>query len=232
MAIRRLERHKPHVIYKLADGTPAVGASTIAGINKPVGPLMGWAWKLGKLGRDYRKETQAAADYGSIAHFMIDCHLTGDEPDLSEFTAEEIKIAQLAYDKFLDYWSKHDYEMVANELPLTSEKYRYGGTLDLVCRDRSTNSCFLNDWKTSKAIYESHIMQAVGYKYLWDEHSEQGNLTTPIDRVAIVRVGRKANEKFEIYWVPPDMVEKYWNAFIARLAVYNADKQLHYITKK
>ena len=214
-----------------------VGASTISGINKPVGPLMGWAWKLGKLGKDYRKETQAAADYGNIAHFMIDCHLTGDEPDLSEFTAAEIKIAQLAYDKFLDYWSQNDYEMVANELPLVSEKYRYGGTLDLVCRDKKTGSFFLNDWKTSKAIYESHIMQAVGYKYLWDEQYESRfagkeiNIG-PIDRVAIVRVGRKPNEKFEIYWVPPAMIGKYWDAFIARLAVYNADKQLHYITKK
>jgi hypothetical protein len=49
----------------------------------------------------------------------------------------------------------------------------------------------------------------------------------PIERVCIVRVGRNGKEvDAEPYWVPQDMVPKYWECFKARLQVYYADKEI------
>ncbi len=87
MATRRLERYRTHVVYKRGD-VAVPGASTIAGIHKPVDPLMGWAAKLAREGKDWRKERDNSADAGTIAHFLAECWLNRDTTDLSEFGQE------------------------------------------------------------------------------------------------------------------------------------------------
>lgn len=219
--VKRLERHRTHVKYITSEGQSVVGASTIAGINKPISPLMWWAWKLGKEGKDFKKEMNQAADYGTIAHFMIECHITGDDPDLSEFSEDEIEIADVAYKKFLQFWEDNKFEVVEHELPLVSQVHGFGGTMDLVARN-SKGEIILFDYKTSKAIYESHRYQIAGYFQLWNENRPE----LPIDRAVIVRVGRSPKDPFELYWIPPSRMPDYWDCFAARLSVYNADKKV------
>ena len=40
----------------------------------------------------------------------------------------------------------------------------YGGTIDMICLDENDNLVIL-DWKTSKDIYDTHLMQAAAYAY-------------------------------------------------------------------
>ncbi len=227
---RRLERNKPHTKYILSDGTETVGASTIAGINKPVDPLRGWAARLAREGKDWRKERDMTADVGHLAHFMIECHLAGEEMDLSEYSDDDIHTAQLAFEKFMNYWTKNDVQIVASELILVSDKLRYGGTLDLL--GIQDEDLILFDWKTSKQIYDSHLMQAVGYKKLFENRNltpmERAWTAIPkkIKKVCIVRVGRDVKSNFQQKWIEPAKINKYWACFKARLAVYNADRAL------
>jgi hypothetical protein len=71
----------------LKDGTQVPGASTICQDRRRHQWLIHWAWNLGMEGQDYRKVRDKAADIGTVAHFMIECHfLHNHEPDLSEFS--------------------------------------------------------------------------------------------------------------------------------------------------
>lgn len=230
--VKRLSRHRPHPKYYTSDGKQVVGASTIAGVHKPVDFLMGWSAKLAREGKDWKKERNKTADYGRVAHFMIECHLSGYEPDLSEFTEEEIGVAEISFDKFLRFWNENELEVIGTELVLVSDSLKFGGTIDLVGR-RATRGVVEFDWKTSKRIYESHLFQAVGYKYLYDHQNlPEDSLPLmpppdPIDEVCVVRTGRDGKEiEFETYWIPKEMIPKYWECFRSRLDVYNADKAI------
>lgn len=219
MATRRLERFKPHVIYRKENGEVVPGSSTIAGIHKPVNPLMSWAARLAREGKDWRKERDASADHGAIAHFLIECTLSNDTPDLCEFTKEEIALGTIPFESFLKYWEKNKIEVVCQEKQMVSRNLNFGGTLDLVGRDKQ-GRLILFDWKTSKAVYESHLFQCVSYRKLYEELGE------PIHKACIVRVPRAADKPSQHYWVQEKMTELYWASFLARLAVYHADKAL------
>lgn len=141
---RRLERRKKHHSY-YKSSKRVVGASTVAGINKPIEPLMGWAARLAREGKDWKKERDATADSGDIAHFLVDCYIGGDEPDLSEFSAEEISIGQVSFNKFREWWDANQIEPVAKEEKLVSHTLDYGGMIDLI--GRQNGELILFDWK-------------------------------------------------------------------------------------
>src|ERR1051326_1325284 len=88
---------KSHQRYKLSDGTIVPGGSTIAKIGDDTSALMYWAWKCGMDGKDYRKVKCEAADIGSLAHFLVECHLRGQTPDYSEFSKQDLDRAMVAF---------------------------------------------------------------------------------------------------------------------------------------
>src|SRR4051812_42894511 len=97
----RLERNAPHQKYFLKDGSQVAGCSTICKLGEDSGGLFHWAWQQGKEGKNYKATVGQAADIGHILHFMVECHLEGNEPDLREFKPEDISKAENAFIKFL-----------------------------------------------------------------------------------------------------------------------------------
>ncbi len=215
----KLEKKKSHQVYKLADGTRVPGASTVAKVGDDASALIYWAWDLGQKGLDYRKVRDNAADIGTIAHFMIECHLNGRTPDLSECSPDDIDKAENAFLKFLEFWEREGMRSVSPEVQLVSEKHGFGGTLDAPCIDRDGNYV-LFDWKTSKALYLSHFSQLAGYENLWNEC----NPDKRIARRAIIRIGKEEKGDFEVRWLS-DM-GRYWSLFQAQLHLYQAKKGL------
>ncbi|GAJ13993.1 unnamed protein product, partial [marine sediment metagenome] len=69
--------HRP---YRLADGATIPSVTTILSILDKPG-LPHWAWELGRQGLDYREIRDAAGRVGTIAHYLIACHLKGETPD-------------------------------------------------------------------------------------------------------------------------------------------------------
>lgn len=193
--IKKLERTRAHQQYKLADGTIVPGATGVLGVMDKSGPLMHWAWNLGMEGKDYRKTRDKAADIGTIAHFMVECHLTGFEPDLSEFSKDDIDKAENALIKFLYFWDSEELELVCSEHQIISSVKKYGGTLDLVARSkRFDGRLILIDFKTSKSFYDSHFYQAAGYRALWDGAPYP---VKAIDETIIIRIGKEESGDFE-----------------------------------
>lgn len=219
MPVVKLARKKGHIIYKLKDGTRIPGASTIAKIGEDATYLLSWANDLGRQGLDHNKVREEAADAGSVCHFLIECYLRKQTPDLSEFSPTCVESARRGYEKFLEWWIGEDLTLVESEKSFVSEQHGYGGTLDIIAKD-DKDRVWLADMKTSKRIYTPHLSQLAGYEQLWNEHNPEQK----IDKCYIIRVDRTESEDFEarpVYDTP-----KYFRYFLAQLSLYNIKKLL------
>ena len=216
----KLVKKRAHQIYKTKDGKRVPGSSTIAKIGDSAEGLIYWAWDLGMQKIDFRKVKDEAADAGTVGHFMIECFLKGNEPDVSDFSATSIDLATNIFVKFHDYWEQEGMTFVASELELVSDIHGYGGTIDIIARDRDGRLCIIDE-KSSKAIYESHFYQLASYENLWNEHNEE-----KIARRAIFRNGKKEKGDTELRWIPS--LDPYFQTFLAQLALYQAKKKTQF----
>lgn len=130
-------------------------------------------------GEDYRKTRDAAADAGTLAHWLIECHLTRRKPDLSEFSPAVVDQAENAALKFISWWDKSGLAFAMSEAQLVSELHGYGGTIDVLARRGSDT--VLIDIKTSKAIYPEMWRQVAAYGLL---------LPRQPDAYIIARIGK------------------------------------------
>jgi hypothetical protein len=209
----KLVRNAPHQKYHLADGTQVPGGSTICKIGDDAGALIHWAWDLGKRGLDYRKERDKAADIGTLAHFMIECMLNNQVADLSDYDEADIAKALVCYTKFLDWWEIQNLKVVATEIQLVNEEFRYGGTIDLIAVDDDGEYVLL-DFKTSKKISESYWRQCAGYAALWEANNDGKKITNH----AIVRIGKQEEGDFEVVW--KEDLSKEWLVFQRQVDLY------------
>jgi hypothetical protein len=211
----KLVRNAPHQKYHLSDGTQVPGGSTICKIGDDAGALIHWAWDLGKRGLDYRKERDKAADIGTLAHFMIECMLTEKVADLSDYDEADIAKALVCYTKFLDWWELQNLKVVATEIQLVNEEFRYGGAIDLIAVDDDGDHVLL-DFKTSKKISESYWRQCAGYAQLWNVNKKYGE--DWITNHAIVRIGKQEEGDFEVVW--KEDLSKEWFVFQRQVDLY------------
>lgn len=186
--VEKVSGVKAHTRYRLTDGTIVPGTTTILGVlAKP--QLVKWANDLGLQGIDSTKYTDKMAVIGTLAHYLVECELKRETPNLDNYTKEEIDKAENALISFYEWQKENDLEVIFTEKKLVSEKYRYGGTVD--CYGLLNGKHTLIDFKTSKAIYTEHIIQLAAYKQLLTENGYQ------VDQVRILRIGRDEEEGFE-----------------------------------
>jgi hypothetical protein len=204
---------KPHQIYRLADGAQVVGVTTALGIiAKP--QLIHAAWKLGMEKKDYKKEWGKSALIGSIAHWLIECHLKGVEADTEGIAKDDLSKAQNALNKFLSWWGLQKLILVASEEQLVSEAHGYGGTLDILAQTEG-GDILLIDIKSSKAIYPEMFYQLAAYRQLCAESPSK----PAIKKVVIVRIGKgESPDDFEVQ-ERADLGDD-WQVFLAALKLY------------
>ena len=207
--------------YMKLDGTAVVGVTTaigLLGLNKT--PLMYWAWEQGKAGKDFRETKDNAADSGTLAHYLIECDIHGTKPDqaiLDKAGKDILDKAETAYLNFLEWKKTNHIELVHTELPLVSEKYGYGGTIDYI--GKVDGKYALLDWKTSTGVYADYLIQVAAYTQLWLEHNPDKPLTGGIHLLRI----DKDNGKFTHHrWdsTPPEA----FDIFLDLLDIYNKKK--------
>ncbi len=216
-----IKKSKSHTVYKLSDGTRVPGVTTFLQVlNKPA--LVKWANNLGLQGIDSNKYVDNLADVGTLAHTMIMAYLKGEEVDTSEYSQTQIDLAENSFISYLEWAKSHKIEPILVEEPLVSEEYRFGGTPDLIAVVDGVNT--LIDFKTSKALYPEHNIQVAAYWSLVLEHSYE------VSEVLILRIGRDADEGFEIR--PVVNLKDNWELFTHCLAIYELQKQLRKGGKK
>jgi len=167
--------------YFTLNGTKIPSVTAITGRYKESGGLLWWAFGEGKRAMTENEpgrglyDSKPAADIGTLAHAMLQSWIHGNlgmvaRPDL--MSAEDYAKAEAAFQSYLTWERQSKLRVLQTEIPLVSEKHRYGGTLDAI--GEIDGEICLPDWKTSNALYTDGLLQVAGYGELWNEtHPDQ-----------------------------------------------------------
>lgn len=215
MKIEKLKGTKSHTRYRLSTGEIVPGATTVINqLHKPA--LVHWAWELGNQGIDYRKYTDKLAQVGTIAHYLVMCHFTREQPDLTSYSQQEVSMAENALISFYEWERQHSIEPILNEHSLVSERYKFGGTVDMLCLLDGVPT--LVDFKTSRATYFEHYVQLAAYKALLEENGYT------VKKCRIIRIGRDESEGFDDKVA--GNIKAYWKVFKALLDIYYLRREI------
>ncbi len=188
--------------YRLKDGTKVPGTTQVTGAFKDAGGLIHWSWEQGMAGLDYRETRDKAADTGTGIHAQIEERLTRDAllpwPGLSHI------------------------RVVAQETPLVSALYGYGGTPDAIGTDPQGRHVLL-DWKTSKGIYIEYQSQLAAYEKIWNENSPGKEITGGSYIVHFTKTGEFIQAlPFGVPDIPDcPSLEVAWQQFLDSLRMWN-----------
>ena len=217
MVIEKLKNVEAHQRYRTADGKIVPGVTTVLGIlNKPA--LVPWANNLGLQGISVKDYVDKLAKIGTLAHYFVECDLRGDEPDLDSYSPEEIRIAETCLLKYWDWKAENNPEPIMIEGQLVSERFGFGGTIDLYCEIGGVK--WLVDLKTGKAIYPEQITQLSAYTALLKENGYK------VDKVQILRIGRSEDEGFEPQEKTLRQLVPHWKIFKNCLEIYQLQKEI------
>lgn len=203
--------------YHTADGKRVPSVTTVISRFKDAGGLIHWAWNLGKEGKDYREERDNAANAGTIAHAAVDDWIHKRPITYPEAEPEVIEKAVKSFGAFLEWTEQTNLVVTHTEMPLVSERHRFGGTFDaiLVKSKRA-----MGDWKTSNALYPEYLIQIAAYGKLWEENYPD----EPIDGgYHLLRFDKTYGDFTHRWWAELDTA---WNAFLRLRDLYEYDKEL------
>jgi len=154
---------KAHQRYKTKDGKVVPGVTTIIdanlGWNKRA--LMAWARREALKGNDPDLIAQEAAESGTLAHYLVECHIKDTKPDVGDYSPNQLEAAQRGYDAFLDWEAENEVEYLEIEKKVVHEELRYGGTIDIIAKH--DGRLWLIDLKTSKGLYPEMVLQTAAY---------------------------------------------------------------------
>jgi hypothetical protein len=212
--------------YRLANGERCPGVTTVIGRFKEAGGLMYWAWEQGRNGFDFRETRDSAAEAGTIAHALVEYHITGKSDQEIAHMIEEQRVApeilekaNQAYQNYLKWETQTKLKVIQTEMSLVSEKHKYGGTFDGVAVVEVEGERSLADWKTG-GIYTEAIIQCAAYKNLWEEHNPEQPI---IGGVHIVSFSREAGDFAHRYF---GNVDEAWRQFVLLREAFDIDKRL------
>jgi len=154
--------------YTLPDGTRVPSVTTVIGRFKQADPLIRWAVKETREGRNYEETRDKAASAGTLAHTFVECHICGrNRPDTSGYDPETVAKATRSFDAFMGWLNTIRADFIWTERRLVSQRYRVGGTPDAYGFITGRRS--LIDWKTSGAIYGDYLIQLAAYALMIEE---------------------------------------------------------------
>ena len=215
-----MAKTKAHTAYKLKNGKRVKGVTTILsnlGWNKNV--LVAWARRTALAGDDPDAVLKEAGAIGTLAHYLCECDIKGEEPELDDYSAEQIEKAENAFLGYLEWkkMTKPKYEAI--ELKMVSEKYKVGGTADFVAR--INNSLVLGDIKTSKGIYPEMTCQLAAYRKMYLEIQPKAK----IESAMILKLDKNSGA-FSHHFVGKSQLDWGWKVFEHCMALEELHKEL------
>ena len=163
--------------YHTEAGEQVPSVTTIIGRFKDSGGLIYWAFKEGcQQGQEKAANPQLtfdlyrnkAAEAGTLAHDMVEAHIKGLPLPELEGSKKTIEKANGAFDAFLKWEKATKIGIKYTEVPLVSERHKFGGRIDAV--GTIGDELILVDWKTSNSVYADYTLQLAAYRLLWEEN--------------------------------------------------------------
>ncbi len=205
--------------YFLKDGSRVPGTTTIIQRFKESGALMQWAFRQGQSGApSLYSEAEKAAEIGTAAHSMVEQAVKGEEVTCPIADSEMAAKAWSSFEAYKRWAENFAVKIVAQEIQLVSEQYRYGGTPDAI--GLIGNQLALLDWKTSNGIYTDYLVQLAAYKNLWEENYPDRPLTGGFH---LLRFAKEHGDFGHHYFANLDNA---WRQFVLFREAYEIDKEL------
>lgn len=182
----------------------------------------------------HTEKKESAATVGSVLHDYAETTAKvaqGENIDLIDFLKEETRFLTdeekekvMSAVKAFEEWS-NTVKLVDTEFVVYSKKHDHVGICDgMVNRSGST---YLLDYKTSKGIYVTHIVQLASYVYAYqEEHREK------LDGAMLVHIDKNTGEIKEYMFSMDQMKQAYEGMFLPLLKVYRTEKELLKILKE
>lgn len=219
------KKTKAHKRYRLKPTDQFPKGEIVPGVTTILGgqlawnknSLIAWARREALAGRDPDKIRDEAADSGTCTHYLVECHIKGIEPDLKDFTQNQIDKGETGFLAFLEWEKENALEYVHIELPVVSEQWRYGGIVDMVAK--KNGQLWLLDLKTSKAIYAEHKIQVAAYRNAYEEQSANS-----IQQCHIIQLNKETGG-FQHHHLNNDEVLMGWMVFRHCRELYDLQKK-------
>ncbi|MCK9370084.1 PD-(D/E)XK nuclease family protein [Candidatus Dojkabacteria bacterium] len=221
------KKNKAHQSYYSSSGEklPSVTGILSANLGWNTQVLVAWARREALLGNDPDLIRDSAANIGSLIHTLVEHNLLGKVCDVTTYSPAELAIAEVAMQAFHKWKTENQPEVIAVELQMVSDEYRFGGTVDLVCN--INNRPVLVDWK-SGSIYQEHLIQGGALtRLVWEQYPDVFDWNNPLtwpDYHAIGLDKKTGNLLEHIY--TGETILKAWEAFEHLLALHNLKKLL------
>ena len=170
----------PTIPYKLKDGTPVTGTTTMINEFKNTNALLEWTYKIGLESGKNKQLQDLKMEHGPIQHWRELRDAAGSQGTLIhdycekdvlnepfELPSDEIVLQAIL--KFKEWWNKrvkeNKYEVIWTEKNMVSEELKYGGCPDVLAIDEHNHKTLI-DFKTGKDIYPETILQMGAYDNL------------------------------------------------------------------
>lgn len=210
-------RLKPTAKYPKGEIVPGVTTIISNQLAWNKNALIAWARREALAGKDPDKIRDEAAESGTCAHYLIECHIKGKEPDLEDFTQAQIDKGENGFLAFLDWEKENKLDYKAIEFGVVSEKYRYGGTIDMIAS--KNGDLWLLDLKTSKGVYAEHKVQVAAYKNAYEEQEQK-----EINECHIIQLS-KDDGSFQHHKLSKEQIWDGWDAFKYCRALYDLQRR-------
>ena len=218
----------PKQPYFAENGEEVPSVTQITGKYKNMSGLMKWYYDEGASGQPFNAKRDRAGNIGTAMHHMISSHITGHSLDASIVMAAGIDqpMVHILFDKFRRWWEGLKVmEVICTEKMLVSERYRYGGTPDLVALD-ANGTAVIFDWKTSSDFYQEMLMQGAAYRQL------VGEATGVIAPTAQFILIAKDRPRISVYTLLAEHMDPALDKFITLRAAYELEDTLDSIVKR
>lgn len=246
------ENTKGHIIYKsLRTGKRVPGGSTIAGVYAPFGSsdgLIDWAIREHIAGNDHRKVRDESARFGTCIHRHFECSIKGVPFPYSDHAPAYTEIAERSTNNLRTWMQNNGLRARHSELAVVSEKYQFGGTIDLTLEPLeqepgATGVLVLSDLKSSTYLNANHLIQVLGGYRLALEGLATGDSTLvvngepqypanprewafDIQKFVLLRVDRE-DGSVHPHWFPKGVALQAGEAFLDCKSIYEHGKELN-----
>ena len=207
--------------YQTKNGKRCPSVTTVLKRFKDSEGLLMWAHALGTRGIDMEEDKKYTARTGTIAHAMIDACIVDEKPkwclDYIAAGAEHRREASELYERWAHWAMDVGFRPTHTELPLVSEKYRFGGTLD--CIGFVKGKLMVADWKRADRVYVDQLLQLSAYREMWNEVYQDQQ----IDGASVVLLGCDPVQSETFVGVELDLAFSQFNRL---LEAYRVDQEL------
>lgn len=215
-----------HIKYTTKDDETVNSVTTVIGnvlgFNKNA--LIGWSKHLAFKGINSDSIRDESASIGTSAHYLIESKILNEKVDRSNLThlsKDQLTQAINAFNGWKlweEEWSPDEY--LHTELSLVSEKYKFGGTVDIIAK--KDGKVYILDNKTSNSLHIEMIIQLGAYKILYEEHFPE-----KVHQCGIIKVEKKS-PKYTLKLVSDEAIEAGQEIFLKALDIQNLKSKLKF----